>query len=161
MWITITIDSDDAWARFAEFTGDKDLMNAGFATLAARWSEHNLIDDMIAAWTRTRDRDELSDQLQDLGILAAPVLSSTELLSHPQFEQRGYWQWLDREYVGLTPHPITPYRTGPEAFKIDTPAPTLGEHSREILGGLLDMSDGQLDHLEAERIIGEEPDRTF
>ena len=161
MWITITIDGDDTWARFADLIGDIDLLNEKFATLAARWSEHNLIDDMIAAWTRTRDRDELSDQLQGLGIMAAPVLNSTELLSNPLFEKRGYWQWLERDHAGMIPHPVTPYRTGIDPFKIDTPAPTLGEHSREILAGLLDMSDEQLDQLEASRIIGEEPDRTF
>ena len=161
MWITITIDGDDTWARFADLIGDIDLLNEKFATLAARWSEHNLIDDMIAAWTRTRDRDELSDQLQGLGIMAAPVLNSTELLSNPLFEKRGYWQWLERDHAGMIPHPVTPYRTGIDPFKIDTPAPTLGQHSRDILSGLLDMSDEQLDQLEASRIIGEEPDRTF
>ncbi len=161
MWLTLTIDADEAWSRFAELTGDEDLRSARFATLDARWAEHDLIDEKITTWTQSRDRDELSERLMGLGIPAAPVLGSADLLTHPVFEDRGYWEWLEREYAGLLPHPITPYRTGGEPFKIDTPAPTLGEHSREILAGLLDMSDEQLDHLEAERIIGEEPDRTF
>jgi len=161
MWITLTIDSDEAWSRFAKLTGDEDLKSARFDSLDARWAGHDLIDEKIAAWTGTRDRDEMSEQLQGLGIPAAPVLGSPDLLTHPAFEDRGYWQWMEREYAGLIPHPVTPYRTGDGPFKIDTPAPTLGEHSREVLAGLLDISDEQLDHLEAERIIGEEPDRTF
>ena len=161
MWMTLTIDSDEAWARFAKFTGDPVLGDSKFATLDARWAEHDLIDERISEWTRHCDRDDLSGRLQDLGIAAAPALGSMELLTHTQFEARDYWAWMEREYVGSLPHPITPYRTGAEAFKIDSPAPTLGQHSREVLAGLLDLSDAQLDHLEAERIIGEEPDRTF
>ena len=82
-------------------------------------------------------------------------------MTHPAFEKRDYWQWIEREYAGLVPHPVTPYRNGPGPFKIDTPAPLLGEHSREILAGLLDLGDDELDQLEVDRIIGEEPDRTF
>ena len=161
MWLTVTIEDDEAWSRFADVTGDSELRSARFNTLEARWAEHDLIDEKIAAWTGTRDREQLASQLQGLGIPAAPVLGSPDLLTYPTFEKRGYWQWMEREYAGLVPHPITPYRTGTEPFKIDSPAPTLGQHSWEILAGLLDLSDEQLDNLESERIIGEEPDRTF
>jgi crotonobetainyl-CoA:carnitine CoA-transferase CaiB-like acyl-CoA transferase len=161
MWLTVTIEDDEAWSRFAAATGDSELQSARFNTLEARWVEHDLIDEKISAWTRTRDREQLASQLQGFGIPAAPVLGSPDLLTHPVFEKRGYWQWMEREYAGLVPHPITPYRTSEEPFKIDSPAPTLGQHSREILAGLLDLSDEQLDNLESERIIGEEPDRTF
>jgi crotonobetainyl-CoA:carnitine CoA-transferase CaiB-like acyl-CoA transferase len=161
MWLTVTIEDDEAWSRFAAATGDSELQSARFNTLEARWAEHDLIDEKISAWTRTRDREQLASQLQGFGIPAAPVLGSPDLLTHPVFEKRGYWQWMEREYAGLVPHPITPYRTSEEPFKIDSPAPTLGQHSREILAGLLDLSDEQLDNLESERIIGEEPDRTF
>ena len=161
MWLTVTIEDDEAWSRFAAATGDSELQSARFNTLEARWAEHDLIDEKISAWTRTRDREQLASQLQGFGIPAAPVLGSPDLLTHPVFEKRGYWQWMEREYAGLVPHPITPYRTSEEPFKIDSPAPTLGQHSREILAGLLDLSNEQLDNLESERIIGEEPDRTF
>ncbi|MBT6681622.1 MAG: CoA transferase, partial [Chloroflexi bacterium] len=161
MWLTLTIDNDDTWSRFAELTGDEDLKGARFATLEARWADHDLVDEKIASWTRTRDRDVLADQLQEAGISAAPVLGTPDLLTHPAFEKRDYWQWIEREYAGLVPHPVTPYRNGPGPFKIDTPAPLLGEHSREILAGLLDLGDDELDQLEVDRIIGEEPDRTF
>jgi crotonobetainyl-CoA:carnitine CoA-transferase CaiB-like acyl-CoA transferase len=161
MWLTVTIEDDEAWSRFAAATGDSELQSARFNTLEARWVEHDLIDEKISAWTRTRDREQLASQLQGFGIPAAPVLGSPDLLTHPAFEKRDYWQWMEREYAGLVPHPITPYRTSEEPFKIDSPAPTLGQHSREILAGLLDLSNEQLDNLESERIIGEEPDRTF
>ncbi|MCH7907589.1 MAG: CoA transferase, partial [Chloroflexi bacterium] len=160
-WVTLTVDSDDAWPGFADLVCDEDLRQPKFARLDARWAEHDLIDEKIARWTRVRERDAVVDQLLDLGIPAAPVLRPAEILTHPHLEARGYWQWLEREYAGLLPHPTVPYRTGDGPFAIDSPAPTLGEHSREVLSALLDLGEEELDHLEADRIIGTVPDRSF
>ena len=41
-------------------------------------------------------------------------------------------------------------------FPIRSAPPTLGEHNREILGGLLGLSDAELDQLTREGIIGTE-----
>jgi crotonobetainyl-CoA:carnitine CoA-transferase CaiB-like acyl-CoA transferase len=38
-----------------------------------------------------------------------------------------------------------------------TPAPTLGQHNREILEGILGLSPAEIDELEAENIIGVTP----
>jgi len=40
---------------------------------------------------------------------------------------------------------------------VNTPAPTLGEHNAEVLGGLLGLSADELSDLEARGIIGLRP----
>jgi crotonobetainyl-CoA:carnitine CoA-transferase CaiB-like acyl-CoA transferase len=40
---------------------------------------------------------------------------------------------------------------------IELPAPTLGQHTREVLRGLLGLADAELGALERERVIGAEP----
>jgi len=42
----------------------------------------------------------------------------------------------------------------PIAFRA---APQLGEHNRDVLGGLLGISDGELEDLAAEEVIGTRP----
>jgi crotonobetainyl-CoA:carnitine CoA-transferase CaiB-like acyl-CoA transferase len=91
------------------------------------------------------------------GIPAAGVLDVNEVLLHPQLEARGFWQWVEREHTGAQPSPSAPHRTGAEPHAIELPAPTLGQHTREVLRGLLGLADTELDTLERERVIGSEP----
>jgi crotonobetainyl-CoA:carnitine CoA-transferase CaiB-like acyl-CoA transferase len=79
------------------------------------------------------------------------------VLLHPQLEARGFWQWIDREHSGTLPCPSAPHRTSEAAHAIERPAPTLGQHTREVLRGLLQLSDEELAALERERVIGTEP----
>ena len=85
------------------------------------------------------------------------MLDVNEGLAHPQLEARGFWHWLEREHVGVQPHPAAPYRSGARAHPIESPAPTLGEHSREVLQGLLALTDAELDELERDGVIGTRP----
>ena len=156
-WVTLTVDSDEAWAALVEHIGDGELNSPGLSDLAGRWSAHDLIDERLSRWTRARRRDAVVAELHDLGVIAAPALSAMELLAHPHFEARGYWQRIEREPGGLIPHPVTPHRTGARPYAIDSPAPTLGQHSREVLSELLDLGPDELDRLEADEIIGTTP----
>ena len=67
-----------------------------------------------------------------------------------------YIQEVDRAFIGKHPQPSMPFRTGAKPFPIRTPPPTLGEHNQEILGGLLGLSDAEIDQLAREGIIGTE-----
>jgi crotonobetainyl-CoA:carnitine CoA-transferase CaiB-like acyl-CoA transferase len=49
-----------------------------------------------------------------------------------------------------------PFRETEKPFAIRRAPPTLGEHNREILGGMLGLSDGEIDQLAREGIIGTE-----
>ena len=49
-----------------------------------------------------------------------------------------------------------PFRETDKPFAIRTAPPTLGEHNREILGGLLGLSGGEIDQLARDGIIGTE-----
>ena len=99
----------------------------------------------------------LMKELQRAGICASVLNNSSELLKDPQLLDRNYVQWLERDFVGTIPHPSTPYRPGKEPIPISKPAPTLGQHNKEILGDLLKLSDVDLAELTLEGIIGTKP----
>jgi len=59
------------------------------------------------------------------------------------------------------PHPLSgtmagvasPMRLSETPVTYDMPPPLLGQHTQEVLSGLLGMSDGELDRLAARKII--------
>ena len=119
--------------------------------------EHDRIDRCLADWTRARSRDELVQELADLGIPAAPVLNASEVFSHPQLQAREFFQFLERAHVGTQPNPLPPYRVNGTAPPVRAPAPTLGQHTRQVLESVLDLAADELDALERDGIIGTEP----
>ena len=83
-----------------------------------------------------------------LGRLATQV--ATAELGHR------FIQEVDRAFIGKHPQPSMPFREGAKPFPIRSAPPTLGEHNREILGGLLGLSDAEIEQLAREGIIGTE-----
>ena len=156
-WLMLAVDGDGCWQKLVDVVGDAVLADPQFASAAGRHAAHDEIDARLAAWAGDRDRDEAVARLLEAGVPAAGVLGAADVLAHPQHADRGFWQWIDRAYAGMIPHPVAPHRAGEQPCTIDSPAPTLGEHSREVLGTLLHLGAAELDALEAASIIGQAP----
>jgi crotonobetainyl-CoA:carnitine CoA-transferase CaiB-like acyl-CoA transferase len=114
------------------------------------------IEAAITAWTSTRDPEAAMATLQAAGIASGVARLPIELLQDPQLHARGFLQEVDRAFIGKHPQPSMPFREAEKPFPIRTPPPTLGEHNQEILGGLLGLSDAEIEQLTREGIIGTE-----
>ena len=115
------------------------------------------LDRVVAAWTQTRDAVEIMRALQANGIPAAAVYNMLDVLADPHLAARRQWQMIDRAYVGRQPNPVAPYRVGETPHTIETPAPTLGQHNRRVLGELLGLTDDDLERLTRAGVIGQRP----
>ena len=94
--------------------------------------------------------------LQVAGIAAGVARLPIELLKDPQLRARGFIQEIDRAFIRKHPQPSMPFREGERPFPIRSAPPTLGEHNREILGGLLGLSDAEIEQLARDGVIGTE-----
>ena len=156
-WVMLCVDSDAAWARFIEATGIPGLADGDFSGVASRSTHHDAIDERIRDWTSQSNRDDVVELLQSSGVIAAPLLGGREVLDHPQLAARHWWQWMERAIVGDVPHPGAPFRVNGQAEPVKWPAPTIGEHTSEVLGRVLGLSSGDLDELKRLGVIGTEP----
>ena len=94
--------------------------------------------------------------LQAAGVASGVARLPIELLNDPQLHARGFIQQVDRAFIGPHPQPSMPFRETEKPFPIRSAPPTLGEHNREILGGMLGLSDAEIDQLTRDGIIGTE-----
>jgi crotonobetainyl-CoA:carnitine CoA-transferase CaiB-like acyl-CoA transferase len=111
----------------------------------------------LREWIAGRPREAVLAGLRERGIPAAPVADPRASSLHPQHGARGFFEDVEHPVVGRQPTPTVPFRYASVARWTRSPAPTLGQHNREILGGLLGLLDAELADLEASGIIGTRP----
>jgi crotonobetainyl-CoA:carnitine CoA-transferase CaiB-like acyl-CoA transferase len=126
----------------------------GLATVAGRRTIETDIETALTQWTSTRAADDAMAELQAAGVAAGVARLPFEMLKDKQLHARGFIQEVDRAFIGRHPQPSMPFREGAAPFPIRTAPPTLGEHNREILGGLLGLTDAELEQLARDEIIG-------
>ena len=159
-WLVISVTSDEEWAAFCRAAGHPEwAADERFADILARYENHDALDETIGGWTRTQDKYEAFHLLQRAGVKAAPVLNGRDMLCDPHFKARGHFDVVDSPIVGRRPvHRHLVAKFDCLEAKARGPAPRLGEHNREVLGGLLGLSDEELAALEEEKVIGTRPE---
>ncbi|MGY3361740.1 crotonobetainyl-CoA:carnitine CoA-transferase CaiB-like acyl-CoA transferase [Bradyrhizobium sp. GM0.4] len=154
-WIVIAATDADMWQRLAILIGRPDwASDASLESAEARRGIEDLIESGIAAWTRTRDADQAMSELQGARVAAGVARLPIDLLKDRHLGSRAFLQEVERAFIGLHPQPSMPIREGAAPYAIRTAAPTLGQHTREVLTELLGLSDGEIAQLASENIIG-------
>jgi benzylsuccinate CoA-transferase BbsF subunit len=146
-WIAIAVEDDAQWTTMAS------LMDAPDLAGASRFEQQEALDARIAAWTSEQDPHRLMQVLQDAGVPAGVVQNVRDLLDDPQLAQRGHWVPLRHDPLGEMLFERSGFRLSDSAGGLHRPGPNLGEHNRQVLGGILGLSDGEIDKLIADEIV--------
>ncbi|MGF6313344.1 crotonobetainyl-CoA:carnitine CoA-transferase CaiB-like acyl-CoA transferase [Bradyrhizobium sp. i1.8.4] len=154
-WIIVAATDEDMWQRLAILIGRPDwATDPSLKSTEARRGIENVIERRIEAWTLIRDADLAMSELQAAGVAAGVARLPIDLLKDRHLGSRAFLQQVERAFIGLHPQPSMPIREGARPYAIRSAAPTLGQHNREILSGLLGLSDAEIEQLASEHIIG-------
>ena len=141
------------WHALLKAIGREDLIgDARYETAEARAKHVNEVNAVIEAWTSKRNKYEVTKILAAAGVPCGAVQDTGEVLNDPHLHAR--------EMIVEVPHPVrgsyltagNPVKLSASPTKIES-APLLGQHNREVYGGLLGMSDGEIDVLTAEGVL--------
>jgi crotonobetainyl-CoA:carnitine CoA-transferase CaiB-like acyl-CoA transferase len=157
-WLALAVASDAQWRALVALLGHPAwALDPAFDTHAGRRGGHDRLDASLRPWFAAREREATVEALVAAGIPAGVVRDPREATDHPQLAARGFYEEVDHPVVGRRPLPGPPFRQTHPTRWIRRPPPTLGQHSREILRELADVTDAELDALEAAGVIGEAP----
>lgn len=141
------------WAAFLGVIGMPELADdPRFATLEDRWENREALDAIVGAWTGSRDKHEIMLAMgqagvpcgacQDTGeVLADPHLKAREMIVDLEYGQRGTYQT-----VGC------PIKLSASPAEITRP-PELGEHTDDVLRGLLGMDSDGIARLREDKVV--------
>jgi crotonobetainyl-CoA:carnitine CoA-transferase CaiB-like acyl-CoA transferase len=111
-----------------------------------------------AGWCAERPPEQATKELLDSSIPAAAMVPAFMTLDDPQLRARGYFEPVVHPLVGEHEYPGWPMRfsAGPNRYW-HGPAPLLGQHNDEVLGGELGVSEDELARLRERHVIGDAP----
>ena len=156
-WIVVAVSSDAMWPKLCRLLGRLDwAADETLKSAEGRRVIEGEIEAAITDWTSTRAPDDAMNALQAAGVASGVARLPIELLEDPQLHARGFIQQIDRAFIGRHPQPSMPFREADRPFEIRSAPPTLGQHNREILAGMLGLSDAEIDQLAHDGIIGTE-----
>jgi formyl-CoA transferase len=151
-WVYVFARQVDHWHRLLKVLGREDLIgNPAYDTPKARGERIAEINEMVADWTRRRDKHEAMRIIGGAGVPAGAVLDTMELMNEPSFTERGILQTMDHP-SGAFMMPSWPVRFDGKPPKL-APAPLLGQHCTQVFGEWLGMSTGDVEALRNEGVI--------
>jgi benzylsuccinate CoA-transferase BbsF subunit len=154
-WIAIEVRSDAEWEALVAAMGRPPWAKAErLARAAGRKATEDGLDAALAGWTRDQDAAALATTLQAAGVRAGPVQAPGELLADPQLAHRGHFVPLEQPGLGELAFERSGFRLSESPGRLDAPAPRLGEHTREVLCGLLGLPEADYERLAADGVIG-------
>ena len=157
-WITIAATNEQEWQALARKIGDPALADdSRFATPSRRLANQGALDAIIGQWTSGQGAFELTRRLQSAGVPAGPVLRGPDLLEDPHYRERDTFVTMDHPQVGPRQYPGLPWKMSATPGEVRWPAPTLGQHNREVFGGLLGLTTAEIGALEEDGTIGTRP----
>ncbi|MGK2966555.1 MAG: CaiB/BaiF CoA transferase family protein [Tepidiformaceae bacterium] len=90
--------------------------------------------EVVKAFAATQTMDQLADEGQHAGALVFPVLDASGVVHDKQFVARDWFVDVEQRAIGAkAKHPGAPFRLAHAGWRLDTGAPFLGEHTREVL----------------------------
>lgn len=125
----------EQYQRFLNLLGDQEWMQE------PRYRDRRAMSDqypeeaeaLIAPWFMEHSKEEILRLCLDNRVPCVPVLTFDEVLSNSQLNSRDYFQEIGHPEAGDFRYPGPPYRLSASPVRMVRAAPTLGQHTREIL----------------------------
>ena len=105
------------------------------------------LEGIFQSWLDQHTRIEVFDAAQKAGIPGGPVLEALESADNEHFRERDYFQRIEHPDHGTHSYTGLPFRLSDASISSPSPAPRLGQHSREVLTDLLEISSDEFESL--------------
>jgi formyl-CoA transferase len=152
--IIVAVGNDGQYAKFVEIGGCPELANdERFTTNPQRVRNRDLLVPLLAEMVRKKSKQEWIDALEAAGVPCGPINNLEEVYANPQVMARELQVDLPHPSGGTARMVRSPMNLSATPARCDTPPPTLGQHTDEVLRELLGREDGEIALLRTRGII--------
>jgi crotonobetainyl-CoA:carnitine CoA-transferase CaiB-like acyl-CoA transferase len=137
-WLAIAVTDDRAWKALCEQLGRADLADLD---AAARLDQRRHLDEVVSVWTAGRDGEATMELLQAAGVAAHMVQNTVEAIADPQLDHRNHFVDVPHDAMGTTVVETCRLHLSRTPPLVDRGAPTLGQHTWQVLTEVLGYDD--------------------
>ena len=142
------------WPNFARMIGRPELVDdRRFASAQDRVEGCDELTAIFQLWLDGHSRAEVFEAAQEAGLPAGPVLSTGEVMTDPHFSSRGFFVDIDHPDAGSLTYTGLPFAISGAPSTSARPAPTLGQHTDAVLGGVLGVGADERNRLRRGGVI--------
>jgi len=136
-WVNIGGANQSNWERIARTIGRPELIDdARFKTNGDRMRHLDELVPLISERTKTRTSAEWIRDFETAGVPVGPVNNIGKVLADPQVKAREMLVEVEHSTVGRTQATGLPIKFSDTPGGVTRGAPTLGEHTNEVLASL-------------------------
>jgi crotonobetainyl-CoA:carnitine CoA-transferase CaiB-like acyl-CoA transferase len=152
--IVMLVGNDAQFRRFCATIGAPRLPEDDrFGTSALRVRHRDALEALIAPLLVLQPAAHWIAALEAVGVPCAPINDLAAVFGDPQVVARGDVAHVRHSALGEIPVLASPLRMSAAPIRYDVPPPVLGEHTEDVLRGVLGLSDAQIAGLRALKVI--------
>ncbi len=149
-WCAIACQNDEQWRSLCREMRRDDLSKL---TLEERLEQTAELDDVIGAWTANQSAGGLQVRMQRHGIAAHMVQDSSDCMNDPQLVHQNHFPWAPHPEAREVMIDGIPHQLSRSIGGFDWAGPTYGQHSMEILEGILGYDSEQIAELAVAEVL--------
>jgi crotonobetainyl-CoA:carnitine CoA-transferase CaiB-like acyl-CoA transferase len=152
--VILACGNENLFRKFCTAAGCAELADdPRFASNGKRVENRSELTRLLQAVFSSRSTKEWVELLEAAGVPNGPINDVAQVFDEPQVQARGIKVELDHPVAGKLPTVASPMRFSATPVEHKLAPPVLGQHTEEILRGLLQLDDAAIAKLRAEGII--------
>jgi crotonobetainyl-CoA:carnitine CoA-transferase CaiB-like acyl-CoA transferase len=152
--VILACGNDNLYRKFCEAAGCTELAeDPRFAGNGKRVENRAELTRLLQGVFAKRPTREWVEILESAGIPNGPINDVAQVFEEPQVKARGIRVEMDHPVAGKLPTVASPMRFSATPVEYKLAPPVLGQHTEEILRGLLQLDDAAIAKLRAEGTI--------
>jgi formyl-CoA transferase len=152
--LILAIGNDSQFIKFCAAAGIPDVAaDRRFVDNVLRVAHRDACISALAPAIRAKTTAEWISILEPLGVPCGPINRLDDVYADPHVQHRGLKIDVPHPIAGAIPLVANPIKYSRTPLRHDIPPPLLGQHTSEILTGLLGKSKGDLEALRSKGVI--------
>jgi len=146
-WCAISVETNEQWKALTKVMEQEDWgSDRRFATVAGRIRDHDEIDGKIETWTQQISNTEVERRLKAVAVSAERMRRINDVIGSE--DGATVFAKMQERRVGSMLTTGLPFSLSSDSLPPPRSAPSLGEHTREVLREWLSLSDEETDAIE-------------